>query len=535
MPSLRFEKILIADERFESAAVFDVDNDGVLDIVSGGYWYPGPRFDRKCKIADLEPVGDAPAPVRRLIERCLRKDPRNRLRDIGDARLSLEDLLTGRAEPSDAAPPTVRRLRGAALAIGGLILGAAVTGVILRNGTAPEASPETNAAARYSIALPGGPRAVQLDTASAMGPPIAISRDGRTVVFSALNSEGTSRLYIRREGDAMPTPLPGTDNAQHPFVSPDGKHVGFVNRGSDTPRRLSLADGTVTKIATASGVRGVAWDQSDRVIFSHFESPGLEHVAASGGDPVPLTEVADDERDHSWPYVLPNGTDLLFTASMRDGRFEPRVLTRATGEITRVRVNGKALGYLPGFLIYTRSEDVLAVRFDLASRKTIGEPARVLAGIHQELGTPFAAISPAGVLVYEPGRPPSPGAGLVWVDRAGKATPIAGDKMFEFPRLSADGKRVIAAIHTVTSNHDIWAFGTERKTAVKLTSDGNYIEPAWSLDNKSIVFSSAAGGNLLVHRLGDSRPKELLQRPGQQFALQWMRGDVLLFDELSLG
>jgi hypothetical protein len=58
MPALRFQKVLISDERYESCGVFDVNNDGVLDIVSGAYWYPGPNFGRKCKVGPVRAEGE---------------------------------------------------------------------------------------------------------------------------------------------------------------------------------------------------------------------------------------------------------------------------------------------------------------------------------------------------------------------------------------------------------------------------------------------------------------------------------------------
>jgi Tol biopolymer transport system component len=295
-----------------------------------------------------------------------------------------------------------------------------------------------------------------------------------------------------------------------------------------------LSEGNVRKVAETTAIRGVDWGGDDRLVYGLFDR-GLMEVAASGGTPVALTKPTEDERDHRWPQVLANG-DVLFTASMRDGRLEPRVLTRATGAVARVPVQGALARYLPGgHLVYAQSNDLWAVRFDLASRTIDGDPVRVLAGVHTVLGTPHFAVSAAGILVYEPVRPPSPGRGLVWVDRAGTASTVATDKGFEFPRLSPDDRRILAAIHTDTANHDVWAFGTERRTEVRITGDGNYIQPVWSPKADAIAFASVAHGNLFTQRLGDSKPALLVNRPGQQYALEWIRDDLLLFTEHNLG
>ncbi|MHC4957749.1 MAG: protein kinase domain-containing protein [Planctomycetota bacterium] len=483
--------------------------------------------------ADLEQLDDAPAQVRRMVRRCLRKDPRVRLRDIGDARVELEELLAGWSEPVDAPKATVPR-RGIALVAAALALGVAA-GALLMKGDAPGSVAAPGAkVGRYSIFLHAGPTRFTIESPTALASPLAISPDGRAVAFSAHDPAGERRLYLRRADAGAPVALRGTEGAEIPFFSPDGKRVGFLLHGAGNLRHVSLSEGTVREVAETTAVRGADWGRDDRIVFGLFDR-GLMQVAADRGTPEALTKPAEDERDHRWPQVLANG-DVLFTASMRDGRLEPRVLTRATGAIARVPVQGALARYLPGgYLVYTQSNDLWAVRFDLGSRTKAGDPVRVLTGIHTILGTPHVAVSTTGSLVYEPVRPPSPGRGLVWVDRAGTASTVATDKGFEFPRVSPDGRRILAAIHSDTANHDVWAFGTERRTEVRITGDGNYIQPVWSPKGDGIAFASVAHGNLFKQRLGDSKPTPLLNRPGQQYALAWIRDDLLLFCENNLG
>jgi serine/threonine-protein kinase len=482
---------------------------------------------------DFEPLTDAPAQLRRMVRRCLRKDPRLRLRDIGDARVELEEMLAGWSEPVDQPKATAPR-RGIALVAAALALGFAVGALLVKRDAPESAEAPVAAVSRYSIAMRAGPTQLQLESPTSLAPPLAVSRDGRTVAFAAADGSGSRQLWVRAADAGNPVPVPGTEGLDWVCFAPDGKRVCITKNGGDTVRWVALASGTIAEIANTAGVRGAAWGDDDRIVFAAFDQ-GLKQVAATGGKPEPLAKPAPNERDHRWPQMLPNGQDVLFTASMNDGRVEPRILTRATGEVTRIPVQGAAIGYLPGgFLVYTRSHDLWAVRFDLAKRTIIGEPARVVAGIHTVLGTPHVAVSPAGVLVYEPSRPPSPGAELVWVDRSGKTSSVARDKQFEFPRLSPSGTRIATAIHTATANHEIWIYGTERRTGVKVTSGGNYIEPVWSPDEKTIAFASAKG-NLYTQRLSDATAKQLVNRPGQQYPLAWLRKDLLIFEEVALG
>ncbi|MHC4847857.1 MAG: protein kinase domain-containing protein, partial [Planctomycetota bacterium] len=344
---------------------------------------------------DLEQVAKAPRPVRNLIERCLRKDPRSRLRDIGDARVELEELLAGGAEPEPAATPMRKRptVVVTALAVAGVLAAIA----LLR--PPPVAEPSQPAITQYSIALFHPSGALHLDSPSGSAPPLAVSHDGRKVVFAAMSADGVRRIYLRTAESALLRPLPGTEAAEAPFFSPDGKEVGFLRTGGDGIHRISLSDGTVRKIAETLVVRGASWGRDDTIVFAHSDL-GLRRVSASGGEVTDLTTVAADEHHHRWPQLLPDGKQVVFTALMRDGRLEPRVLSLESGEVVALGVQGSYARYLPGgFLVYTKEHQAWAVRFDLEANKKVGEPARVARPIHvSELGNPHLAISESGVL-----------------------------------------------------------------------------------------------------------------------------------------
>ncbi|MHC4339705.1 MAG: TolB family protein [Planctomycetota bacterium] len=262
-------------------------------------------------------------------------------------------------------------------------------------------------------------------------------------------------------------------------------------------------------------------------------------IEDTGGDPRPLTQVAEDELDHPWPQVLPDDKHVLFTVSLREGRLEPRLLSLESGKVVRLNVQGVLARFVQsprvdgsGFLVYMRSNDLWAVRRDPAAGKTLGDPVLVVPRIQvSELGDPHLAVAASGTLVYEPMRPPSPGRGLSWVDRSGESTPLTSGKGYEFPRLSPDERKVLVAIHTDMASHDIWTVDSRNGAELKVTSGGNYVEPIWSPGGNEIVFAEFWGGNLHTQRLGESKARVLLPRNGRQYPSQWRSGSSLMFME----
>jgi len=479
---------------------------------------------------DLERISDVPAPVRRLIGKCLRKNPKTRLRDIGDARVELEDVLSGRAEPEPVAPRSGSRWAiGAALA---LILGASIGLAFPRSRPPEREEAQPLPVMKLSIALDSPPATHFLDSPPGYSPPLAVSPDGRTFVFAALDAEGARQLYVRSADDTNIRPLPGTEGADTPFFSPDGTQLGYTLHGAGNLHRISLADETVRRIVQTFSVRGATWLADDTIICAPAGT-GLVRVSLDGKEQTELTSLEEGELDHRWPQILPDQKHLLLTANRKGRGFQPRILSLETGETKPVDIKGSFARYAPGgFLVYMLSNDLWAVRFDPTSGEKLGKPVCVASRIHvSQQGNPHVAISAGGVLAYEPMRPLSPGKSLVRVDRSGNAEPIDTEKGFEFPRYSPDRTKVVFAFHKANSHHDIYLLDLGTGKSMPITSDGNYVSPIWSPDGEALVFSRFGVMNLHTQRLKETRARCLLKKPGLQWALEWRPGGQALVME----
>ncbi|MHC4411101.1 MAG: protein kinase domain-containing protein, partial [Planctomycetota bacterium] len=451
----------------------------------------------------LDLVADAPPPVRQLIERCLRKDPRTRLRDIGDARIELEEIIAGRAETEPEGEPARRRpvLTGLALLVGGLV------GALAMSQPTAKSEPTPEPIAQYSIPLFPPPSTLHLDGPTGAASPLAISRDGRQVVFSAIDASGERLLYLRRAGDARPTKIQNTAGAEAPFFSFDGSQVGFYVSGGAKLRCVTLADSSVKDLFESIVIRGSSWAADGSIVFADTDL-GIRRLTMVDGKPhvEEITTVSAEEHHHRWPQILPDGEHVLFSVLLRNRSVEPRIVSLRTKKVVRIDLQGSLVRYLDGgYLVYTKADHIWAVRFDLAAQEKVGDPVRILSGIYvPQLGNPHVALNADGVLVYEPFRPPSPGRTLVWVERDGSKQVIASDRNYEFPRLSPDESQLVFADHGKTNSHSICRINLLRKPykSQQITTDGNYIEPTWSPKGDAIIFSEFRELNLWIMNLG---------------------------------
>ncbi len=455
--------------------------------------------------------GSLPRRIRELLQRCLQKDPRRRLQAIGEARIALEETLSGTPEElasGDAGPvrPVVWR-RAAPWAAG--ILLAIVVGLSVW-----ELRPRPDAAqmVQFSLGPPAGDSLVFRFGAT----PLAISRDGTEVVFLVRHS-GTLQLYLRRMDQLESAAVKGTDNADNPFFSPDGQWVGFFADGK--LKKVSVLGGTPVTLCDASIGRGGTWAGDDSIIFAPTSTSGLMRVSAAGGAPLPFTRLdsTKGERSHRWPQVLPGSKAVLY-ASGSTFDSEIVVATLKTGNAKILPLRGGYPRYVTGgYLVFERPDGLFAVAFDLQRLEVTGSPFPVLQALASPVnGVAAVAVSETGSLVYVPAGATI--GNLAWVDRKGVLEAVGAPARDYFPRiqLSPEGKRVVVVIQEGGSR-DAWVYDIPRGALTRLTfGEGDNSSPVLSPDGQRIAFSRFKdGNNSLLTKPADGSGSEETLLPAQ--------------------
>ena len=323
---------------------------------------------------------------------------------------------------------------------------------------------------------------------------IAISPDGRRLVYVAEGDDGTRRLYLRDMDVLEASPIPGTERPYGPFFSPDGRWVGFVtNRLSSGMRLKKIAVDGSSPIELCPVERdfwGATWGADDKIIFADW--PVLYEIDSDGGEPKALTELLDGELVHGYPHALPDRKGVLYTAfSGSFGSLEqPRVMVRPTGGSSRLLLKGASnpMFAQTGHLVFTRDGTLMASPFDADTLELLG-PATPLVD-EVKMSRYHAAqvgFSLTGTLLYITGEKWSSQRKLVWVDRQGReedvmeyAHPFAG------PRISPDGNQI--AFFMFESDLQVWTYDIARGYLNQRTHEGQNFWPIWISDGNRIAF-----------------------------------------------
>ncbi len=488
----------------------------LYELLSGRRAFPGATAP-EAAAATLEREPDwtrlpaaTPATIRALLRHCLQKDHRRRLRDIGDARLVIDDALVGGAETppqDDVARPRLWQ----AIALAAIALAVAAMWWSPRNRAPAPAATVT----RFDVVTPND-MALNVSTTT---PTVAISPDGGALVYidDTLGTNG-GRLVVRHLDDATPRVVTGVAQAREPFVSPDGEWIGFHSAAG--LQRVPIGGGDVRLLARFQGtVRGAFWQDDGTIVFATSDrSTGLQQVAESGGTPSTLTtpDAANDESDHLFPAPLPARRGILYTVlAASTGATSVAVLDLVSGARHMVVPAAACARYDPhGYLVYEHGATVFAAPFDLASLRVTGEAFavvdRVLSGVS---GCAYFGVSSTGTLAFVP-RDAGDEAPmvLVWVDRQGRETAVdAPPRAYRDIRLSPDQSR--AALFIAAEDRDLWAWDFAARRLSRVTShpaqDRN---PVWTRDGRRLIYSSLreGPGNLYVQAADGSGQAERL-------------------------
>ncbi len=496
---------------------------------------------------------NTPPAIRKLLRRCLIKDPKRRLQAIGEARIAMEEYA---ADPNAesvmmsaiAARPTAWR-RILPWSVAGFFFLATALAL-----WSPWRTQKIDQPMRLTVEL-----GADASVATVFGAAAILSPDGARLAFVARGADQKQRLYLRALDQVEATPLSGTEGAIDPFFSPDGQWIAFFADGK--LKKVATQGGAAVALCDAGAPRGGTWSEDGTIVFSPNIIGGLFGVSSAGGTPQPLTTLGKGEGSHRWPQVLPGSKAVVFTAGVGQGPSESKAMVYSLRSGTHKEIHaGRGIDqvhgrgrwvmyarYLPaaaglpgGHLVYIQEGTLFAAPFDLDKLEMTAQPAPVLEGVMSSAGTGGAqfAFSGTGALVYFPGKDTA-GAPLQWLDAQGKLRPLRNvPASYGYPRFSPDGKRLALTIYDST-NVDVWVYDWARDTMSRFTFDpARDVGGVWTPDGQRLTFGSDSGGgptNIYWQRAdGTGAIERLTESKNPQTPWSWNPdGKALAFTEFS--
>ena len=470
---------------------------------------------------------DTPAPVRRLLRRCLEKDPRKRLRDIGDAGVELDEAMAT-PDLTDGQPvgaPASTRSRLSPLIIAGAAV-ALVAATIVVTWWLKPTPVVSRPVVRFGLPIDEGVAFSSLNL-----PSVAISRDGRRVAYRLTGAGFVRDLDQPEPREVFRSPGSGV------WFSPDGESLLYGTPGGLV--RVPVSGGSAQQLTTAGGGAGAVWNDDGTIVFS--AATGLYRIPETGGTPQLVGEEnSKGEGAAAWPQILPGGEFVLFT--IVKGRMPSTAIAPVGGGAAEVVLPGVgAARYLEtGHLVYGLDDRLVAVPFDLSRRVVTGTPVPVLEGVATS-GTSFwtqAVMSANGTLAYIPPIGTQTTLQLSWSDAHGAATPaVTVPRVYSDVRLSPDGRRV--ALHLWDEENDVWVADLVRGGMTRITFAPTEDEtPVWSPDGRDLAYASDRDGQTrtLFRRRADGNAaaaeEKIWQSPDHFHVNDWSEDGTTMLVEV---
>jgi serine/threonine protein kinase/Tol biopolymer transport system component len=433
-----------------------------------------------------------PAAVRQLLHRCLARDVKQRLRDIGEARIALEGIKES-IDTSDPAKPAWTRRRWLWISAGAVLIAAVATSAYLVGRVSQQEIPLLRLSAPF-------PERASINPGSLP----AVSPNGQHLAYSVV-VDGQQGLWLRDLTSARARFVPGTVGALHPFWAPDSRNIGFFADGK--LKRVNVDGGPVMTLCDAPSGRGGTWNEGGVILFAPTPSSGLFRVSAGGSAPVAVTtpDRAAAEIGHGFPSFLPDGRHYLYTTRSPEpgktavyvGNLDSSLRTRLAG------ATSNAVYTTLGYVLFVREQTLMAQRFDVNALTTMGDPVSIAQDVDYFPGESegmFSASSASNghsVLVYTSGWVEGV-ARLTWLDRAGTVVGAAGPAgaIIRSPAISPAGDAIAyERFDGQRGVYAVWIHDLNRGTDARFTvNPKNNSYPVWSPDGASLAFASDRDG-----------------------------------------
>jgi serine/threonine protein kinase len=522
----------------------------LYEMLAGKMAFSGETItDTLAAVIRAEPHWDAlpastPQRIRELLRRCLQKDPRQRLQAIGEARIVIEEVVSGASQDSSVpSEPGLsakwsRALPWAVAAALGIVAALFALGYFTR-------APQPAAPLQASL-LP--PKGYQFAVGN-----MALSPDGTKIAFVVHSpTDHSNRVWIRALGSTSVQPLAGTEGANMPFWSPDSKSVAFF-ADDNKLKRADASGGPVIILADAAAPRGGTWGKNGQIVFApELGGKGLAEISSDGGTVTWITHLdsSSGQNSHRWPSFLPDGRHLLFFAFANPGAEKKPganetgiyILDLKTGEQSLLMQTSSLARYADGYLLYVADGNLMGRPLDPSSPKFSGEAVPLAQGVayNAHFGVGAFTASTNGLLAYV-GEGAGPSA-LQWFTREGKETgQVGAPGQYSTVAISPDGKRVATSIGEPGGpKSDIWIYGLARGTAARLATEGRQADfPVWSTDSSTIFYCDSGSKGAGIYSISDNSlggPQFVGSVPDQIAANSvWPDGSLLLYMKFVTG
>jgi serine/threonine protein kinase len=472
----------------------------------------------------------------RIVRHCLEKDAEHRFQSAKDVAFALEGLsgvsdtdVIRIAMPRDSGRSALRKRLWMIVAIVSALFG--ITALLLS-----KRSPAMNAQERLlqlSITAPAG--------TILSGWPV-ISPDGRKIIFTATDAGGRDYLWLRALDSPDSRQLPGTEDAHHPFWSPDGKWIGFFAPGK--MKKLQMPDGPVQILCDVSDPRGGTWSQDGTILFAPNAGQGFYTIPSTGGIPVVTTQLdhSRGESSHRWPIFLPNGRDYLFYIFHGTDLRSDGIYLGSLGSNTKKLIVPAGTGAtyaLPGYLLFQDETILMAQPFDLKQNRLSGMPIGLTNQLVADIGYAgtygFSAVSDMIACVRG-----DLNSRLTVIDRTGKKIREFGDpRLYISATLSLDGKKVVSSVQAglaAAAPADLWIIDSQSGNSSRFTFGTGNVQPVWSPDGTKIIYSAFHTGtyNLYMKNASGGEEQVVLKTENWAFPDDWSNDNrFLLFDEID--